>query len=327
MTGIDGATPAGRGANRSPAPVRATTSAAAPESAAAAARSASGGVLPSPPRYGATTSRWRASGRASTDRYWSADAPVVGPPPRGLAWDRPASVMAGTRLARSRPPSRTPCATARPPGAATPNSTSVGAGPRPPIAPTASAAGAAAGEPIVPNARAPGPSLPAGATTSVPRPAAALTAVASGASSKPAYGELTPTSATGTASEASPSPFGSTARSSPRSRRSVLVDSVGLLPVLLPSRRATRIERIRWRLGSDDASTLATTVPWRLPSPPPDTSGPVTTRPRSPGARAATPESSSATAGAEARVPAGSLPRGRAIRAAGGGGAGAASAP
>ncbi len=83
------------------------------------------------------------------------------------------------------------------------------------VAPAVSAARAAPGEPTTPFGGRAGPSLPAGATTSVPSLPAPRTACASGESPKPAYGALTPTSATRTASSTAPSPFGSTARSSP----------------------------------------------------------------------------------------------------------------
>src|SRR6185503_4563471 len=66
-----------------------------------------------------------------------------------------------------------------------------------------------------------GPSLPPGATTSVPSASAPLPALASGLSGNEAYGSTTPTSATRAASCASPSPFGSTAASSPASTWSV----------------------------------------------------------------------------------------------------------
>ena len=72
-----------------------------------------------------------------------------------------------------------------------------------------------AGPAIEPNDGPAPPSLPAGATTSVFRSSAPCTARASGLSVNAAYGSATPTSATRTASCASPSPFGSTARSSP----------------------------------------------------------------------------------------------------------------
>ena len=61
------------------------------------------------------------------------------------------------------------------------------------------------------------PSLPAGATSNVPRSSAPCAALASGPSVNAAYGSTTPVTATRTASCASPSPFGSTARSSPAS--------------------------------------------------------------------------------------------------------------
>ena len=67
----------------------------------------------------------------------------------------------------------------------------------------------------------PAPSFPAGATTSVSSASAPAAARASGLSAKPANGSATPTSATRAASCASPSPFGSTARSSPASSWSV----------------------------------------------------------------------------------------------------------
>ena len=83
------------------------------------------------------------------------------------------------------------------------------------VAPTASAPGAPAGPATEPNDGPATPSLPAGATTSVFRSSAPCTASASGPFVKAAYGSATPTSATRTASCASPSPFGSTARSRP----------------------------------------------------------------------------------------------------------------
>ena len=82
-------------------------------------------------------------------------------------------------------------------------------------APTVSAAGEPPGPAMSPNADAFAPSLPDGATTSVSRTVAAATACASGESSKPANGSASASSAIRAASCASPSPFGSTARSSP----------------------------------------------------------------------------------------------------------------
>ena len=83
------------------------------------------------------------------------------------------------------------------------------------VAPTASAPAPPAGPAIEPNDGPAPPSFPAGATTSVFRSSAPCTARASGPSVNAAYGSATPMSATRTASCASPSPFGSTARSSP----------------------------------------------------------------------------------------------------------------
>ena len=82
-------------------------------------------------------------------------------------------------------------------------------------APTVSAAGEPPGPEMLPKPGPAGPSLPAGVTTSVFSPTAPATARAAGSSAKAAYGAPTPTRATRAASWASPSPFGSTARSSP----------------------------------------------------------------------------------------------------------------
>ena len=80
---------------------------------------------------------------------------------------------------------------------------------------TVSAAGAPPGLEMLPKPGPAGPSLPAGATTSVSSCSAPWIARASGESAKAAYETASPTSAIRAASWASPSRFGSTARSSP----------------------------------------------------------------------------------------------------------------
>ena len=104
--------------------------------------------------------------------------------------------------------------------ARTTSRTSVVAG-RASTAPTASAAGEPAGPPTLPNAGPAGPSFPAAATVSVSSRWAPSTARASGLSLNAAKGSTSGTSAIRAASWASPSPFGSTARSRPASSWSV----------------------------------------------------------------------------------------------------------
>ena len=82
-------------------------------------------------------------------------------------------------------------------------------------APTVNAPAEPPGPETLPKAGPAGPSFPAGATTSVSRPSAPSTARAAGSSANAAYGAVTPISATRAASCASPSAFGSTARSRP----------------------------------------------------------------------------------------------------------------
>ncbi len=114
---------------------------------------------------------------------------------------------------------------------------------RPSVAATASAPGAPAGPATEPNAGPAPPSLPAAVTTSVFRSSAPCTACASGPSVNAAYGSVTPTSATRTASCSSPSPFGSTARSSPAISWS-LRPYTSSRPSAAACQPATRIGRI-----------------------------------------------------------------------------------
>ncbi len=136
------------------------------------------------------------------------------------------------------------------------------------VAPTASAPGAPAGPAIEPNVGPAAPSFPAGVTTSVFRSSAPWTACASGPSVNAAYGSATPRSATRTASCASPSPFGSTARSSPAITWSVRAKTKSR-PSAPACQPATRIGR----------SVAPGATPCRPPGPPAPTRIPASSVP------------------------------------------------
>ena len=87
--------------------------------------------------------------------------------------------------------------------------------------PTAIAVRAAAGPPTEPGRAKVGPSLPAGTTTVAPTRSAASSAWATGSTPPPSKPAVRPMRMTSAPSAVSPSSFGSTARSSAASTRSV----------------------------------------------------------------------------------------------------------
>ncbi len=112
---------------------------------------------------------------------------------------------------------------------------------RPSLAPTASQPGEAAGVAIVPKRAPVGPSFPAAATSTAPARSAPSAAIVSGEAPKAANGSATGARITSAWSERLPSPFGSSARSTPASR-------VAVVPLRLPC-----CSSITW-IGSSFAS-------------------------------------------------------------------------